>query len=62
MPRVSLWEFTCHAPEELFQEWEDVPDDIKAEIDENGPLPCSGDGGVGPWCADCRFGEEECIE
>lgn len=55
---ASNWTFICLADEDYFiPNWNDIPKEIKNELEENGPIPCEGSGNTGPWCAGCRFGD-----
>ncbi len=53
--RLARITIRCDAPFGLFLEWKDVPEEIKAELDKNGPIPCEGTGNLGWWCLQCRF-------
>lgn len=60
IPReISFWECACHAPEDLIGEWDVLSDAAKQEFEDNGPIPCEGNGWTGPWCEGCRFGSVE---
>jgi hypothetical protein len=47
----------CFADPVLFLKWEDVPEEAKKEFEDNGGIPCGGEGFPGEWCSRCRFGE-----
>lgn len=55
----SIVRFNCHASEDYFLEWEDIPQEVKDEIERNGGIPCEGGGVPGDWCTRCRFGSTE---
>ena len=52
-------EVTCSADTRLFGEWEDVPDELKVELETNGGVPCEGTGYMNTYCGMCRFGTFE---
>lgn len=58
----AVLRFNCHAREGYFLPWEDIPQDIKDELDRNGGIPCEGEGAPGDWCTRCRFGSYERLE
>lgn len=58
LSRKWIYECSCSAPEELFRLWENVSQEIRDLISENG-LPCDRGGVPGPWCNDCEFGKVE---
>jgi len=49
----------CFGKEELFWEWEDMPDWAKQEFEDNGGIPCEGSGSPAEYCSECRFGKVE---
>lgn len=53
---ADLERMECHAGEELFGEWEKVPDDAKQIINRQKGLPCDGGGMPGHWCSRCYWG------
>lgn len=48
--------FDCYAPDELFGEWETLPDAAKQWY-ETHKLNCEGTGNVWAYCIDCPFCE-----
>lgn len=57
----SLTAFICTADDDLFGEWDDLPDHARQEYEDNGPVPCDGGGVPGEWCTRCRFGRTETV-
>lgn len=51
----TIEKFNCGAPEVLFGEWDDVPSDLKEQVDKQNGLPCDGGGVPGEWCSDCQW-------
>ena len=49
----------CSADEALFGEWEDIPDELKQDLKQNGSIECEGSGVMHIWCGNCRFGNVE---
>lgn len=47
----------CHAPDGALLRWEHVPQEIRDEIEANGPFRCEGSGLMGNYCYWCRFAE-----
>lgn len=54
MRRVTVI-YECRAPDELFGEWDDVPQESRDKI--GGGLPCDGGGVPGAWCSKGCFWE-----
>ena len=57
---MTTWTYECRcfAPESMFDKWQDIPQEVRDLIPDNG-LPCDGGGRPGPWCRDCKFGKVE---
>lgn len=56
---VSFWcTVFCEAPADIFEDWEDVSEETKAELDSEGSIPCGGErGNLSPInCSGCRYG------
>jgi len=52
-----IYTIECNADPHLFDEdWNNDPKLVE-EINENGGVICEGEGGMGAWCEDCRFGK-----
>ena len=54
---------TCDAPGEIFGDWDILSVELKALFaPPHSAIPCAGEGGMGDWCADCRWGEVCVVE
>lgn len=53
-------EFTCCAPDEMFDDWDSVSVQIRELIPSDG-LPCEGSGSVGEWCVNCKYGDYDIL-
>ena len=57
---TAEWLYICYADEHYFvPSYDDVPVDLKNELETNGGLPCDGGGVPGPWCRHSRFGDAQ---
>ena len=60
--RTITISYTCEAPECVrVVEWDDIPPEHQAIINEQGRLECSGGFTPGSWCKGCHYfgGETE---
>ena len=62
MKRAYVVIYECGAPEKevLDSEWENIPDEHKKIINEQGGLPCDGGGVPGDWCLCVSKGFGKC--
>jgi hypothetical protein len=62
MARKSIvtLEIRCSANEDYFTDT--IPDEVNAELIANGPIPCEGQGYLGYWCDECRFGRVQVVD
>ena len=58
-----IQEISCNAPEEAkLENWEDIPESIRNEIDEMVGLRCDGGFEKREWCGRCKWGTIESWE
>lgn len=48
-------EVHCDAPDDMFGAWEEVSEETRDLLDEQGPTRCDGGGYVGFWCENCPY-------
>ena len=60
---IVTTEITCKAPEGIFGEWDLLPPAMQELFKIPGSsIPCGGQGTMGNWCDECRWGKVEVLE